>query len=409
MKTIPLCVPYLSGFEAQYVQECLNSGWIATSGPFISRFEEAVANFTTSPYAVGVASGTAALHLALLVAGVAPEDEVLVPTLTFIAPVNCIHYARAHPVFMDIDPKTWQLDVKKVERFLREECFVEKGICFNRKTKRRVQAILVVHLLGLCAEIDALASLAKEFGLKLIEDAAEGLGVRYKEKHVGTFGDVGALSFNANKLVTAGSGGMVLTKDKRMAERVRYLSTQAKDEPHEFFHSDIGFNYRLTNIHAALGLAQMEEVEQRINKKRAIASFYDEVLKDIANVTRMSPIPNCFATYWLYTFLLSNMESRKPLLQALYQEGILARSLFHPVHQLPLYREAQNYQMEHACGIYERGICLPSSLSLNNEELTRVAKVLKQFLKKPHHLHADKMSAVQTVQVVGKETFNNVK
>lgn len=378
---IALCEPYLSGREWPYVKECFDSGWIATAGPFLKRFEDKICQFTGAPYAVGVSSGTAALHLALLVVGVEPNEEVLVPTITFIAPVNAVRYIGAHPVLMDVNPKTWQMDVKKVERFLRKACDFKEGICINKKTGRRVKAILAVHLLGLCCEMDVLAALAKEFQLKLIEDAAEALGVRYRGRHVGTFGDVGALSFNANKLVTAGNGGMLLTPRGEMAEQARYLSTQAKDDPHEFFHRQIGFNYRLTNIHAALGLAQMEEVETRIAKKRAIAAFYERNFREWPGITLMPKMPHSEATYWLYTLLVETESQKSRLLKHLHQLEIMARPLFHPIHLLPPYREAFRYEVEEAEKIYQRGICLPSSLHLREAELQQVVDGLKTFLK----------------------------
>lgn len=377
---IPLCEPYLSGREWPYVKECFDSGWIATAGPFIGRFEEKVAQCVGAPYTVGVANGTVALHLALLAAGVQADDEVLVPTLTFIAPANVIHYTQAHPVFMDVDLKTWQLDVNKVEQFLREECLFEEGICRNKKTGRRVRAILAVHLLGLCCEMDHLLALAQEFQLKLIEDAAEGMGVRYQGKHVGTFGDFGVLSFNGNKLITAGGGGMVLTSHKESAERVRYLATQAKDDPNEFFHGTIGFNYRLTNLHAAVGFAQMEEIESRITKKMEIANFYKKRLQNVSGLTLMPQVPNCEATYWLYTLLLAKEGQRKVVLQDFHKEDIMARPLFHPIHRLPPYIKAQAYKVEVAEFIYDRAVCLPSSLGLSKEDLETVAACLEKTL-----------------------------
>ncbi|MBI4125582.1 MAG: LegC family aminotransferase [Deltaproteobacteria bacterium] len=377
---ILLCEPYLSGREWKYVKECLDSGWIATSGSFLGRFEKEVAQCVGSAHAVGVATGTAALHLALLAAGVQPEEEVLVPTITFIAPVNAIRYAGAHPVLMDVDPLNWQLDVGKVERFLREACSFHDGIVTNKNTHRRVKAILAVHLLGLCCPMDRLVPLAKEFQLKLIEDAAEGLGVRYRGRHVGTFGDIGTLSFNGNKLVSAGSGGMVLTQKRDLAERVRYLATQAKDNPDEFFHGAVGFNYRLTNLHAAVGLAQMEELEERISKKRRIAAFYEKRLGEIPGVSLMPQIAHCEPTYWLYTILLAKGERRKEVLKALHAAGIMARPLFHPIHGLPPYQGTQTFCIEHAESIYARAVCLPSSLGLDQAALEAVVACLEKAL-----------------------------
>lgn len=388
-KKIPLSEPCLFGNEWRYVKECLDSGWIATSGTFIRRFEEGVQAYVDSPHAVGVGSGTAALHLALLAIGIEPGEEVLVPTLTFIAPVNAVRYVQAHPVFMDVDPQTWQIDVDKVARFLKEECRLENGKCIHQKTGRRVKAVIAVHLLGLCCKIDRLVALAEEYKLHVIEDAAEGFGVRYKKgRHVGTFGDIGTLSFNGNKLMSAGSGGMILTSNSEWAEKIRYLATQAKDDPYEFIHGAVGFNYRLTNVHAAIGLAQLETIGERILKKRRIAAFYHEGLSQFADITRMPQVPDCEATYWLYTFLLKDeqnvYEKRKNILKQLHEEGIMARSLFHPIHLLQPYKGEIAYIMEYAKKIYERSICLPSSVGLKEADLQRVSEVLQKVLWKKY-------------------------
>lgn len=382
-KLIPLCEPYLSGNEWNYVKECLDSGWVATAGAFIPRFEESVRSYVGATHAVGVASGTAGLHLALLVAGVEPKDEVLVPTITFIAPVNAVRYVGAHPVFMDLDPVTCQVDAKKIAQFLEKECRIENGVCINQKTKRRVKAIIAVHLLGLACEIDHIFTLAKEYKLKVIEDAAEALGVRYKGRHAGTFGDLGVLSFNGNKLVTAGSGGVVLTDDKLLADRVRYFATQAKDNPDTFYHGAVGFNYRLTNLHAAIGLAQMEKVDDYLAKKKRIATFYDEALSQFPELSRVLNGPDCNGSHWLYTFLLDRnqgLKKRDAILKQMHQERIMARPLFHPIHLLPPYKNEEFYAINEAPSLFERGICLPSSVGLNEADLQRTVATLQKVL-----------------------------
>ncbi|MDP2599158.1 MAG: LegC family aminotransferase [Deltaproteobacteria bacterium] len=380
-KNIPLCEPFLSGKEWLYVKECMDSGWISNSGPFIGRFEKAVADYTNTPFSVGVANGTSGLHLSLLACGVKPGDMVLVPALTFISPVNTIRYSQAFPVFMDIDPATLQIDVEKVARFLVEECRLSNDICVHKKSGKQVSAILAVHLLGFSCAVDALAALAKTYRLALIEDAAEGLGVRYKGRHVGTFGDVGVLSFNGNKIVTAGGAGMLLTADAAHADKIRYWSTQAKDNPDNFYHSEVGFNYRISHLHAAVGLAQMERVNDHIAKKRKIAAYYDAALKGVPDLRKIEPIVGCEATFWLYTVLLNGNGAslkRDKILKKMSEESIMARPLFHPIHQLPPYRNETVYQMEHTVDVYERGICLPSSVGLEESDLQRVMDVLKK-------------------------------
>ena len=380
---IPLAIPCLGGNEWKYVKECLDTGWISSVGPFVERFEKELARVVGAPYGVATVNGTAALHLALMVAGVEAGDEVLVPDLTFAAPVNAVIYANAHPVFIDADPKTWQIDVNKIESFLRNECELKSGECFNKKTKRCVKAVVAVHLLGLACEMDRIVSLAREFGLKVIEDAAEAMGVFYQGQHVGTFGDVGAFSFNGNKVITTGGGGMVVTQNKKVADYARYLSTQAKDDPLEYVHNEVGYNYRLTNIQAALGVAQLEQLDSFLAKKRSIAAYYQEALSKLDGIVCPSVPKDCNPAYWLYTVLLgekTTLSQRKSVIQFLNENGVGARPFWHTLHDLPPFVREQSYQIEHSVRIYERGVCLPSSVSLCADDLKKVVYIFKKAL-----------------------------
>lgn len=382
---IPLSIPQICGNEWRYVKECLDTGWVSSVGPFVDCFEKKIAEAVGVEFSVGVVNGTAALHTALLVVGLKASEEVLVPNLTFIAPVNAIRYVGAHPVLIDADPQSWQMDVQKVENFLREECELKDNVCVNKKTKRRVRAILPVHLLGLSCEIDAICELAKKYNLKVVEDAAEGMGVRYKGKHVGTFGDVGVFSFNGNKVMTAGGGGMIVTNDKKLADYARYLTTQAKDDELEYVHNEVGFNYRMSNLHAAVGLAQLEMLEQFIAKKRSIALFYKEALKDFGSITLMPESADCEQTYWLFTILLSEetkLAQRQKIIRALNDRGVGARPFWHTIHDLAPYQNAQAYQIQHSIRLYERGVSLPSSVGLAPSDLKRVVQTLKDVLGK---------------------------
>lgn len=383
-KNIPLSAPHIDGNEWQYVKECLDTGWVSSSGPFVERFEKAVSKYVGAENAVAVMNGTAALHIALLVVGVRPGDEVLVSDLTFVAPANAIRYAGAHPVFMDADPKTWQMDPSKVERFLTEECELRGEECFNKKTGRRVAVLLPVHILGLACEMDKIMTLAKRFRLKVVEDTAEAMGVRFKGRHVGTFGDAAAFSFNGNKVVTAGGGGMVVTNNKKYADYARYLTTQAKDDPREYFHHEIGYNYRLTSLQAAVGLAQMEQLDHFIVRKKEIASFYRETLVDSVEAMEVPlPADGCDPTYWLFTLLLkegTTLEQRKEVIRNLNQAGIGARSLWHTLHDLPPYRGALAYRIEHSIDLYQRGICLPSSVNIQSADLRKVVDVFQKIV-----------------------------
>jgi perosamine synthetase len=261
---IPLSVPSLNGNEWKYVKACLDAGWVSSAGPFVDRFEQEVAGYLGAKYAVATVSGTAALHIALLVAGVRTDDEVLVPTLTFIAPANAVRYVGAWPVFIDVEPDYWQMAPAAVRQFLSDECRKVNGEIRNRTTGRRIAAILPVHILGHPSDSDSIMEVAAEFGLHVVGDATEGLGARYKNRPVGNLADISCLSFNGNKIITAGGGGMIVTDRKDWADRARYLTTQAKDNPVEYEHSQVGYNYRLSNIHAALGCAQLEKLDEYV-------------------------------------------------------------------------------------------------------------------------------------------------
>lgn len=377
---IPLSIPQLSGREWAYVKECLDSGWISSAGPFVERFERAFAGVAGAEHAVGVVNGTSALHVALLVAGVKPGDEVLVSNLTFISPVNAIHYCGAHPVLIDASEKNWQIDADKIEQFLAEECEEKNGSLFNRKTDRRVAAILPVHLLGLACEIDRICAIAQRFGLKVVEDAAEGMGVRYKKKHIGTFGDLAAFSFNGNKVMTAGGGGMIVARAKKDADYARYLTNQAKDDSLEFIHHEVGFNYRLTNLHAAIGVAQLEQLPQFLEKKLSIASYYKEALQNEPELTFMPSPADCEPAFWLYTVLLRpsvTLEQRREFIRRMNEQGIGARPFWHTIHDSRPYAGAQNYRIEISPQLYARGICLPSGVGLTPAQLERTTGVFK--------------------------------
>jgi perosamine synthetase len=371
---LPLSIPHLAGNEWTYVKECLDTGWVSSVGPFVTRFEGAVAAYAGVPHAVAIINGTAALHVALLVAGVRPGDEVLVPALTFVATVNAVRYCGAEPVFMDADPGTWQMDVAKLRRFLATACDVRDGACVNRATGRRVRAVMPVHLLGLACEIDTIVEIARAHALQVVEDATEGMGVRYRGRHVGTFGDVGAFSFNGNKIVTTGGGGMLVTADAAQARYARYLTTQAKDDELEYFHNEIGYNYRLTNVLSALGLAQIEQLDAFVETRRAIAARYHAAFSGRSGVVPMPLPPHVDATYWLYTMLLkpgTSLDSRRAVIRALHAQGIEARPLWYPVPLLPPYRNAESFEVEHAIDLHARAVSLPSSAGMSMADVDR--------------------------------------
>src|SRR5215467_5205579 len=306
---VALCEPEIRGIEGAYVKECLDSGWLSTAGSFVDRFEQSVADFVGVRHSVATNSGTAALHTALLVAGVGAGDEVLVSTLTFIAPANAIRYVGAWPVFVDAEAAYWQIDPDKAADFLEHKCRWLSGGLYNKETGRRVRAIMPVDILGHPADIDPLLDLGRRYGLTVIEDATESLGARYKERNVGQSGDIACLSFNGNKLITTGGGGMILTNNEEWARRAKHLTTQAKDDPFEYIHSQIGYNYRLTNVQAAIGLAQVERLSPYVERKRRIALTYREGLGESSALLPMPEAQWAKSVFWMYTILVNEART----------------------------------------------------------------------------------------------------
>ncbi len=287
---IPLSVPVMLGNEARYLEECVRTSWVSSVGPFVDRLERDLARVCGVSHAVACVNGSAALHVALLVAGVQPDEEVLVSDLTFIASANAIRYCGAWPVLIDAEPEYWQMDPQKLEDFLARECTAKDGALVNRTTGRRVRAIMPVHILGHPCDMDAIGVLARRHGLTIVADAAEALGTTHRGRPVASLPDVAALSFNGNKIVTAGGGGAVLTDRADWADRARYLTTQAKDDPIEFAHGAVGFNYRMTNLQAAVGVAQLEQLDVRLASKQRGAAVYSAALATMP-VTRPRQAP----------------------------------------------------------------------------------------------------------------------
>jgi perosamine synthetase len=369
--SIPLSAPEIRGNEWKYVKDCLDSGWVSSVGEYVNRFEGMIAQSLGAPCCVATSSGTAALHIALLVSGVQPDDEVLVSTLTFIAPVNAIRYAGAWPVLVDAEPQFWQVDPQKLSDFVKKNCRVSNGVLLNRKTGRRVKAILPVHILGHSVDMDAIVSVAREFGLTVIEDASECLGAKYRGRFAGTLGDIACFSFNGNKIITSGGGGAIVTSNPEWAAKAKYLTTQAKDDPIEFVHGDIGYNYRLTNVQAAIGCAQIEVLDQYIAQKRMIASRYELGLQQIPGIRLMPHAPWADSTYWLYTILVDEKQfgvNSRLLIQKLQNAGIQSRPLWQPMHQSPVHRHAQATCCETADWLYASAVSLPSSVGLSQSD-----------------------------------------
>lgn len=368
---IPLCVPEIRGNEWKYIKECLDSGWVSSVGSFVDRFEQELAAYVGAKHAVATVNGTAALHVALLVAGVQPDDEVLISTLTFIAPANAIRYVGAWPVFIDADPTYWQMDAEKVEAFTVNECRWRNGQLFNKVSGRRVKAILPVHILGHPCDMDPILEVARKYNLVVIEDATESLGAKYKGRMVGHLGDIACFSFNGNKIITTGGGGMIVTDNEAWAHKAKYLTTQAKDDQAEYIHNEIGYNYRLTNIQAAMGCAQLELLDDYVQAKRRIAGFYTEAFQKIKGIRPMHEATSAFSTFWLYTILVDPtmyLKDSRTLLKDLKIAGIETRPLWQPLHQSRAHSGCQAYQCNIASWLYTNALSLPCSVGLTRRQ-----------------------------------------
>ena len=349
---IPIYQPLLNGNEKKYVNECLESTWISSKGDFIQKFEKKFSDFIGCKHSTTVSNGTVALHLALLSLGIGPEDEVIVPTLTYIASVNSIKYTGAKPIFVDSLHDTWQMDPKDVVK----------------KITTKTKAIMAVHLYGHPCDMDALTSICKEYNLFLIEDCAEAIGSKYKGKHVGTFGDISTFSFFGNKTITTGEGGMVVTNDETLHDRCIHFKGQGLAKHRQYWHDVIGYNYRMTNICAAIGLAQLEQVDYFIKREREIAETYNAAFKNL-NIEFHQENSDVYHSYWMCSILVKEPKDRDKLRDFLALKGIETRPLFYPVHTMPMFSEKfQKHGVAEDLGW--RGINLPSypSMDINNQK-----------------------------------------
>jgi perosamine synthetase len=382
---IPLIVPEICGNEWTYVKECLDTGWVSSVGSYVERFEKMTADYVGAKYAVATVNGTAALHISLQLAGVQPDDEVLVSTLTFIAPANAIRYVGAWPVFIDAERRYLQMDPGAVVDFLDKECAWDGKQLRNKRTDRRISAIVPVHVLGHPVDLDPIVDVAAKYQLPVIEDATEGLGARYRGKRIGSFGKTGCFSFNGNKIITTGGGGMIVTSDSEWAARARYLTTQAKDDPIEYVHHAVGYNYRLTNVLAAMGCAQMEKLESFVQAKREIAKRYSDALVNVPGLILPSEAENAFSTFWMYTILIDPSVtgvSSRDLLRDLNSSKVQTRPLWQPMHRSPAHQSSEVRNCPVADSLHSMGLSLPCSVGLDRTAQDRVIQSIKSSLAK---------------------------
>lgn len=362
---VPLHVPRFVGNEKKYLNECIDTTFVSSVGKFVDRFEEMVTEYTGAKKAVVCVNGTNALHMAMLLVGVEKDDEILTQALTFIATCNAISYIGAHPVFIDVDKDTMGLSPVAVENWLKENAELKNGGCFNKNTGRRIKACIPMHTFGHPVHLDELVAVCKKYNLELIEDAAESLGSFYKGKHTGTFGKIGAISFNGNKTITTGGGGMLLFNDEELGKFAKHLTTQAK-VPHrwEFVHDHIGYNYRMPNINAALGCAQMENLDKFLSNKRETAEQYKTFFANFTDIKFFCEPKDCRSNYWLNAVLVKNKEMQQEFLQYTNDNGIMTRPIWGLMNKLPMFSACQTDTLENTLWFEERVVNIPSSVRL---------------------------------------------
>jgi perosamine synthetase len=360
---LPVAEPFLGDQEIRYVTECIVTGWVSSSGKFVTQFEEMFANFCNTQYAVSTSNGTTALHLALLALGIGGGDEVIVPSLTFIATANAVTYTGARPVFVDSEEKTWNIDPQLIEDAITS----------------RTKAIIPVHLYGHPADMDPIIEISARYNLKIIEDAAEAHGAQYKGQNVGGIGTIGIFSFYGNKIVTTGEGGMVVTNQPEIADKIRLLRDHGMSKSRRYWHTMLGYNYRLTNIQAALGVAQLEKIDSIIDKKITIANNYTEQLKNVPGIILPPRKDWAKNVYWMYSILVDEDKfgmDRDALIKILEREEIETRPFFPPIHTQPIYNTGQ--QLPVSEWLSKRGMNLPSAVTIRPQQIERVCKIIRE-------------------------------
>lgn len=359
---VPLHEPTFNEKELEYVTDCVKTGWVSSVGAYVTRFEEDLAKMVGVKRAVAVVNGTAALQIALKVVGVQPNEEVLMPALTFIATANAISYAGAVPHFVDVSESTLGLDPVKLDNYLAKIAVKENGVLINKETRHVIRAVVPMHTFGHPVELDELITVCEKYNLTLVEDAAESLGSYYKGKHTGSFGKVNAMSFNGNKIATTGGGGAILTDDEALADYAKHLTTTAK-VPHkwEYVHDEIGYNYRMPNINAALGCAQLEKVEQFVESKRQLTTFYKKLVQELPGVHLFEEPKDTKSNYWLQTLLLDASIERDEVLVYLNDNGVMSRPIWQPMHYLEMYKNCPRGDLSVVENLNKRIVNVPST------------------------------------------------
>jgi len=368
--------PNMGGNELKYITECLETGWVSSVGAYVDRFEKMSAAFTGTKYAVATSSGTAALHICLVMMGVNENDYVIAPNITFVATINTIKYTGASPILIDTDERSWQLDLDLLEEFLTNETIQKQDTCYHKKTGKRIPVIMPVHVLGNMCDMDRLLTLAQKHHLTIIEDSTEALGSYYKSRHAGSFGLLGTFSYNGNKIITTGGGGMIVTDDEALAKKAKHLTTQAKSDPFEYIHDAIGYNYRLVNISAAMGVAQMEQLPAFLKRKKAIIEFYKTSLNGIGDIEFQEVNTDVSPNWWLPT--IKTTYQRK-ILKVLNENKMQSRPFWVPMNQLKMFaNDIYVNHSDHSDFLYKHCLSIPCSTNITDEQLQAVSDKIKE-------------------------------
>ncbi|MEQ2961765.1 LegC family aminotransferase [Bacteroides xylanisolvens] len=362
---VPLSVPKFVGNEKKYLEDCIDTTFVSSVGEFVDRFEEEMAEYAGAKKAVVCVSGTNALHISLMLCGVERDDEVLTQALTFVATCNALSYIGAYPVFIDVDKSTMGLSPDSMKEWLRKNSVIRNGECYNKNTGRRVKACVPMHTFGHPVRIEELVQVCAEYHLELVEDAAESIGSKYKGQHTGTFGKVGAISFNGNKTITTGGGGMILFQDEELGKLAKHITTQAK-VPHrwEFVHDQIGYNYRMPNINAAIGCAQLECLDEFIKSKRKIAKEYADFFKKVDGIDFFEEPEGCFSNYWLNVVILKDKSAQLEFLEYTNDNGVMTRPIWELMTRLPMFKNCENDGLRNTIWFADRVVNIPSSVRL---------------------------------------------
>ncbi len=369
--------PNISGNEWKYVKDCLDTGWVSSVGSYVDQFEKMSAEFAGTKYAVATSSGTTALHICLIMMGINENDYVITQNITFIATCNAIKYTGANPILIDTDENNWQMDLDLLEEFLNNETEQRDTVCYHKKDGKRIPAIMPVHVLGNICDMDRLLALAKKHHLVVIEDSTEALGSYYKGKHAGSFGLMGTFSYNGNKIITTGGGGMIVTDDEALAKKAKHLTTQAKSDPFEYMHDEIGYNYRLVNVAAAMGVGQMELLPSFIKRKKEIIAIYKKNLETVGDISFQQVSADVSPNWWLPTIKTSR---QRDVLKILNENKMQSRPFWVPMNQLPMFRDNIFYNhTDRSDHLYKHCLSIPCSTNITNEQLEAVGNKIKEL------------------------------